>query len=126
MGGLLYSFVSWLRKPRKLKRKLSSSSQTSMSSSTSSETSTTSSRNSTLESLLKLPLKTFPSLPPLPSPPSSPNSTSWEHELSGVKIYDVGEWDNLKEREFEDDGLYEIIEVRPFPPPPHHCTYVHL
>lgn len=126
MGGLLYSLVSWLRKSRKLKRKLSSSSQTSMSSSTSSETSTASSRNSTLESLLLLPLRTFPSLPPLPSPPSSPTSGSWEHDLSGVKIYDVGEWDNFKEREVEDDGLYEIIEVRPFPPPPHRCSSVHL
>ena len=54
--------------------------------------------NSTLESLLKLPL--------LPVHPL---------EYADFKIYDEGAWSGSA---IEDDGLYEIIDVKPYRPLP--------
>ena len=54
--------------------------------------------NSTLESLLKLPL--------LPVHPL---------DFADFKIYDEGAWSRTGA---EDDGLYEIIDVKPFRPLP--------
>ena len=105
MGGLLLMIVTWLRKTKKIKTrksfqsKSSSSSITSQSSSKMSSISTSvSSSNSTLESLLKLPLLPVHTL-----------------EYADFKIYDEGAWSGSMP---VDDGLYEIIDVKPFRPLP--------
>ena len=105
MGGILLMIATWLRKTKKSKTqrslasKSSSSSIASQSSSKTSSISTSaSSCNSTLESVLQLPL--------LPVHPL---------DFADFKIYDEGAWFTSLP---EDDGLYEIIDVKPYQPLP--------
>ena len=105
MGGILLMIATWLRKTKKSKTQRSLASKSSYSSiasqsssKTSSMTASTSSCNSTLESLLQLPLLPICAL-----------------ENADFKIYDEGEWSRSLA---EDDGLYEIIDVKPYQPLP--------
>ena len=106
MDRLLQAMAGWFqrtknikRKQRKIKSKSSSSSIESCSSSKMSSTSSSSS-NSAIETLLQIPL--------------SPINPLEQH--TSFKIYDDG--DCLGSSPEADDGLYEIIDVKPIRPLP--------
>ena len=141
----LHGLVAQLKKPKKLRRMVSSISQSSSvsTSSTSSSRSMSSKCNSNLQSLLDEPIVNLPSLLPPPCSSSTPillrarsvrqsplslpirSSPHWEVDLSGVKIYDEGVVEDdvgYVGQEFpetylvEEEGAYEIIEVQDLPP----------
>ena len=141
----LHGLVTQLKKPKKLRRMVSSISQSSSvsTSSTSSSRSRSSKCNSNLQSLLDEPIVNLPSLLPPPCSSSTPillrarsvrqsplslpitSSPHWEGDLSGVKIYDEGVVEDevgyvgqdFPETYFvEEEGAYEIIEVQDLPP----------